>query len=754
MQQQIDSLSANSVVEFFNQDEPPVDADAEGGVLLVGSVWYDTNDGNKTYRFIVDSWVDVSDQRILDNAAAVTTEQTARANADGALASDISTLETTVNDPLTGVVASATAVGGLQTLTTTQGNTINAQSGDITDLETLVNHPTTGVAANTTAVGGLQTLTATGVGASATAISGLQTLTSTQGDSISSQGTEITTLESTVDNPLTGVNASATAIGELETLTSTQGESITSQATSIEGLETTVNNATTGVAATAGALSTLTTTVGNINDSQSASAVEIGQIQAVVGDDYAALQTIKEVTIDEGGLSSRFQLVTDLDGYVAGFGLVNNGVGEDSQFIVNADHFGISHSTTPDIFPFQVVGGATYIDGAFIRTASIGNASIGNTIQSTGYSDSTAGWQLKKDFGLTLRGAGGAIQMQVQTGGGTEFGPDISNSAQTYAAITGTKPPANAAVNAPSIGAKRNYINFGSANNGEIYIHGFDAEGQAADIPGYINYNGEQISIQGNILTGTINSTGFLMYDPDPADLTGYTRPYLVNSVGYNKVFAKKEGQQWSYDNNGATWVPFTPSATAVVFGEATTAASDNVASASAWGYGRSPASIVDPNATEGATWSNNVTGQPSDTELSASIGMLETFQYESISELPWTGLSNGEGELELTIAAGGEVGGKVLQIGNNSGNDEAWLVFNKSIAYDPSKIYRIAFRVKRLSGTGVLYLGVSGRNATDTNWVNRNGSASSSSQHNLAVSGANPGTEWVNYVGFFSGSN
>ena len=165
-----------------------------------------------------------------------------------------------------------------------------------------------------------------------------------------------------------------------------------------------------------------------------------------------------------------------------------------------------------------------------------------------------------------------------------------------YSRVGGTKPPANAAVNAPSIGAKSNYLSFESANNGEIYIHGFDAEGQAADIPGYINYNGEQISIKGRILTGNGTTIGFLVYDPDPADLTGYTRPYLVNSVAVDKVFAKKEGQQWSYDNNNS-WVPFTPSATAVVFGEATTAASDNVASASAWGYGRSPASIVDPNA-------------------------------------------------------------------------------------------------------------------------------------------------------------
>ena len=669
-------------------------------------------------------------------------------------------------------------------------------------------------------------------------------------------------------------------------------------------------------------------------DGVSAVAGTVNTLSATVGDNTTALEITAEVVSGEGGLTSQYMVkIEDGSGLIAGYGLYNDGVA--TQFAIRADTFSVGSATYADVVPFIIdtVDGVPTIAlnaATLIPDASIGNASIGNTIQSTGYSASTAGWQLKKDFGLTLRGAGGAIQMQVLTGGGTEFGSDISNSAQTYAAITGTKPPENAAANAPSIGAKSNYVTFAEANTGEIYIHGFNAEGQAANIAGYISYNGEQISIQGNILTGTANSTGFLMYDPDPADLTGYTRPYLVNSVGYNKVFAKKEGQQWYYDNNNS-WVPFTPSATALVFGDAITAATDVVDSANAWGYGRSPASIVDPNAdvtdydselisnaklnippnalinptaihgtnywegsfwttamgpygeggffylstgatatsevmyqdlipcaagtnwtlsaelyssgnttghfavdvifrdannnttaegpqvtvyadqswtrmsgnfnnvapagttqmtvrifranadgfsgvrriklergtntgtafvgassgaTVGATWSTNVTGQPSDTELSASTGMLETFQYDSISELPWTGLSNGAGELELTIAAGGEVGGKVLQIGNNSGNDEAWLVFNKSIPYDPSKIYRIAFRVKRLSGTGVLYLGVSGRNATDTNWVNKNGSASYSVQHYIAASGATPGTEWVTYVGFFSGAN
>lgn len=65
--------------------------------MTTGDIWYDSDDGNRAYRYSGSAWVQVDDARIAANAAAITAEQTARANADSALASQITTLSATVN---------------------------------------------------------------------------------------------------------------------------------------------------------------------------------------------------------------------------------------------------------------------------------------------------------------------------------------------------------------------------------------------------------------------------------------------------------------------------------------------------------------------------------------------------------------------------------------------------------------------------------------------------------------------------------
>lgn len=65
--------------------------------MTAGDVWYDSDDSNKPYRYNGSEWVATDDARIAVNAAAITAEQTARANADSALASQITTLSATVN---------------------------------------------------------------------------------------------------------------------------------------------------------------------------------------------------------------------------------------------------------------------------------------------------------------------------------------------------------------------------------------------------------------------------------------------------------------------------------------------------------------------------------------------------------------------------------------------------------------------------------------------------------------------------------
>lgn len=79
----------------------------------VGDLWFDTDDNNKPYRWNGTSWELAADARIAANTASITTEQTARADADTALASDISTVSTTVDGHTSTINTHATSINGL-----------------------------------------------------------------------------------------------------------------------------------------------------------------------------------------------------------------------------------------------------------------------------------------------------------------------------------------------------------------------------------------------------------------------------------------------------------------------------------------------------------------------------------------------------------------------------------------------------------------------------------------------------------------
>lgn len=115
-----------------------------------------------------------------------------------------------------------------------------------------------------------------------------------------------------------------------------------------------------------------------------------------------------------------------------------------------------------------------------------------------------------------------------------------------------------------------------------------------------------------------------------------------------------------------------------------------------------------------------------------------------------WTNYT-GTGEVYLLIGSG-SAGGNALSIGNNAGNDERRYISNQSIPYDPSKLYKFTIRVRRTAGTGVVYLGVAGRNAADTEWVNASGINDFTGQFYVAANMVSPGTDWTEYVGYFTG--
>lgn len=95
----------------------------------VGDLWINTSDNNKPYYWSGTGWVESSDIRIAQNSAAITSEQTARANADSALATRIDTLEANTDTGLSNLTARIAAEE------TARSSADSAQASRITTVE-------------------------------------------------------------------------------------------------------------------------------------------------------------------------------------------------------------------------------------------------------------------------------------------------------------------------------------------------------------------------------------------------------------------------------------------------------------------------------------------------------------------------------------------------------------------------------------------------------------------------------------------
>lgn len=109
--------------------------------------------------------------------------------------------------------------------------------------------------------------------------------------------------------------------------------------------------------------------------------------------------------------------------------------------------------------------------------------------------------------------------------------------------------------------------------------------------------------------------------------------------------------------------------------------------------------------------------------------------------------------ELVVTTDSEVTIGGAVLAVGNNNGNDMAWCIHNRLLPFDPNKLYRVRCRAKRLFGTGTFYAGLAGVAADGITWVNTTGVNTISSQHYVAAAGAGPASTFFEYIGYVKGT-
>lgn len=169
------------------------------------------NTSDTTYWEFVGTGESIGDV-VANNTANITQINFLDATSASAAAQKIASLDSTLNDPSTGLSATSTALSGLTTrVTTTEGDistansnisgntaSITANAADITTLENTVNNPSSGVAATSSA------------------LSSLTSTVSSQGSSISANATSLSSLSTTVAGNTTSISSQATSINGLE----------------------------------------------------------------------------------------------------------------------------------------------------------------------------------------------------------------------------------------------------------------------------------------------------------------------------------------------------------------------------------------------------------------------------------------------------------------------------------------------------------------------------------------------------------
>mgnify|MGYP003678004910 CR=1 FL=1 len=97
------------------------------------------------------------------------------------------------------------------------------------------------------------------------------------------------------------------------------------------------------------------------------------------------------------------------------------------------DAFTIDNPGGTNAVPFSITSGVVSIDSALIKDGTITNAMIGNTIQSTNYSDANnTGWKLEKNGNLDLNSASITAGTLQSTDG--NFVIDLTNGTITISA--------------------------------------------------------------------------------------------------------------------------------------------------------------------------------------------------------------------------------------------------------------------------------------------------------------------------------
>ena len=235
--------------------------------------------------------------------------------------------------------------------------------------------------------------------ANASALTSLTSRVTNVEGQVTSQASQLSSLTSQVNDASSKVDQMAQTITNNEKTQSSLNTSLQSQidaqASANIKNQTELNNATTSLAAIKSTQQTQATTISALSQQQT-------NLTAQVGGQSAELQELKKTVVENGNVSSTWmvKMETNSNGkkYAAGIALGIDGKNLQSQFLVQADRFGLINTSNGNTTtPFVVENGVAYMNAAVIKDGSITNAKIGGEIRSDNFVNGSSGWRIGKD---------------------------------------------------------------------------------------------------------------------------------------------------------------------------------------------------------------------------------------------------------------------------------------------------------------------------------------------------------------------
>lgn len=339
------SATANAKNRTYRQTTAP----ATG--LVVGDVWFDSDDNNKAYRWTGSAWTATDDSRIAANAAAIITEQTARADADSAIATSVTQLtarvttnETDIATAQADIITEQTARASGDTAVSSELHLLGAQNALHTAF--ILNTATTMVDATTSLATRLS-----GIEAKADAV---KTFRQASAPSSPQTGWLWIDTDSSPANQAFRWSGSAWQSIDNADIATNKAAIITEQ-TARASADTALAND----------ITTVQTTVNGHTASISTQATSISGLQAQY--------TIKVQSVGPSGAA-----------VIAGIGLATApGVG--SEVYILANKFAVCDPVTPTLtkVPFVITGGVCYMQNVVIQDALIENLTVGKLTSGT-----------------------------------------------------------------------------------------------------------------------------------------------------------------------------------------------------------------------------------------------------------------------------------------------------------------------------------------------------------------------------------